>query len=222
MSKLPSPENTSDARVRDSIGDSAAAFAQAAFDALHVDDVAGHVAVVRRNLAAANVIGSVRDHLLLAKIAIFLHAVSAIPSKERRTMVERIQIEDGMDQPLGEHLVEMLDRLDGRRKAAMVGATFSAYAFGEIDFLTLTRLNASIQLLPTVEIASVRLLTNHRDETRGPVTGRSLDTISSQTLSNSGLASMDLRSGALQYDLNATGRKFLELELDRIVPSPTL
>ena len=63
-------------------------YAEAALSALHIDAWLGPIPVVKTALVAAKAIGSVRDHLLLRKIAVYLHAISAIPAAERRAMVE--------------------------------------------------------------------------------------------------------------------------------------
>ena len=60
----------------DQFEDVAAEYAAAALQALHVEDLLEHIPVFKSGLVAAKVIGSVRDHLLLRKVAIFLHAIS--------------------------------------------------------------------------------------------------------------------------------------------------
>lgn len=203
------------------VNDVAAEYAQAALEALHAEDILGHIPIVRTALAAAKAVGSLRDHLLLKKIGIFLYAISSIPSADRRAMVQKLGEDPAFDESLGEHLIELLDRLDGRRKPAMVGAVFAAYAFAQIDAKTLRRLNSAIQHLPICEVDSLRTLDafnkhragNSSDRHSGP------DRISMQSLSTAGLAEPEFLQGGTWYHLNEVGRVFLELELDRIRPS---
>jgi hypothetical protein len=194
------------------VNDVAAEYARAALDALHAEDLLGHIPEVRTALAAAKVVGSLRDHLLLKKVGIFLYAISSIPSADRRNMVQRLGADPAFGEHLGEHLIELLDRLDGRRKPAMAGAVFTAFAFGQIDAKTLRRLNSAIQNLSIVEVDSLREL---------EAAGRKglPDRIAVQALSTAGLAEPEFSSKGIQYQLNEVGRIFLELELDRIRPS---
>lgn len=192
------------------VSDVAAEYARATLDALHVEDLLGHIPVVRTSLAAAKAVGSLRDHLLLKKVGIFLYAIASIPSVDRRSMVQKLGADPVFGENLGEHLIELLDRLDGRRKPAMVGAVFTAFAFAQIDVKTLRRLNSAIQNLSIIEVPSLREL---------EATGRQGDRIAMQALSNAGLAEPEFSSSGTRYQLNEVGRMFLELELDRIRPS---
>ncbi len=203
------------------INDVAAEYAQAALDALHAEDILGHIPVVRTALAAANAVGSLRDHLLLKKIGIFLYAISSIPSADRRAMVQKLHEDPVFGENLGEHLIELLDRLDGRRKPAMVGAVFAAYAFAQVDAKTVRRLNWAVQNLPIAEIDSLRALAAFNQKTVDNRTPRGArpDRIAMQSLSNAGLAEPEFLPNDTWYQLNEVGRIFLELELDRIRPS---
>jgi hypothetical protein len=194
------------------VNDVAAEYARAALDALHAEDLLGHIPVVRTALAAAKVVGSLRDHLLLKKVGIFLYAISSIPSADRRNMVQRLGADPAFGENLGEHLIELLDRLDGRRKPAMAGAVFTAFAFAQIDAKTLRRLNSAIHNLSIVDVDSLREL---------DAAGRKglPDRIAVQALSTAGLVEPEFSPDGIQYQLNEVGRVFLELELDRIRPS---
>jgi hypothetical protein len=194
------------------VSDVAAEYARATLDALHVEDLLGHIPVVRTALAAAKAVGSLRDHLLLKKVGIFLYAISSIPSADRRKMVQKLGADPAFGENLGEHLIELLDRLDGRRKPAMAGAVFTAFAFSQIDAKTLRRLNSAIQNLSIVEVGSLREL--HAAGRQGLP-----DRIAVQALSTAGLVEPEFSSNGIEYLLNEVGRVFLELELDRIRPS---
>lgn len=212
---------TTDPTAPDEFADVAAEYAAAALQALHVEDLLEHIPAFKSGLVAARVIGSVRDHLLLKKVAFYLHAISVIPADERRAMVARLAADPSFSDDLGEHLIELLDRLDGRRKPAMVGAVFAAYAFESIDSKMLQRLNAAIQNLPALEINAVRLLdTFNRANAQPSKTPRaSPDRLSMQAIANAGLAEQASSPGGLWYKLNETGAKFLELDLDSVNPA---
>jgi hypothetical protein len=203
------------------LNDVVAAYGEAALQALHIEDLLGHIPVFKTGLAAAKLIGSLRDHLLLRKIGIYLHAISAIPAPERRAMVERLAAAADFNENVGEHLIELLDRVDGRRKPAMIGAVFAAFAFDEISVKTLRRLNSAIQSMPAAEIGAVRLLdTYNKSRSEAARENRPLpERESIQAIANAGLAEPDSLAGGIWYNLNETGAAFLKLELDRINPS---
>jgi len=205
----------------DKLDDLAAEYAGAAIEALHVENLLEHIPVFKTALVAAKVIGSVRDHLLLKKLAIYLRAISIIPANERRTMIARLAADQSFSEDLGEHLIELLDRVDGRRKPAMLGAVFAAYAFDSIDSKMLRRLNWAIQNLPSMEIDAVRLLdTFNREKSGIEKTARQWpDRLSMQAIANAGLAEPDNLASGIWYKLNETGAKFIELELDGVNPA---
>jgi len=210
-----------EADERSELNDVVAAYGEAALQALHIEDLLGHIPVFKTGLAAAKLIGSLRDHLLLGKIGTYLHAISAIPAAERRGMVERLAADPDFNEDVGEHLIELLDRVDGRRKPAMIGAVFAAFAFEEISVKTLRRLNSAIQDLPAAEIGAVRLLDTYnrsrselaQEKTQLP------ERESMQAIANAGLAEPVGLAGGISYGLNETGAAYLKLELDRIKPS---
>jgi hypothetical protein len=205
----------------DELNDVVAAYGEAALQALHIDDLLGHIPVFKTGLAAAKLIGSLRDHLLLQKLGIFLHAISAIPAPERRAMVERLAADPDLDENVGEHLIELLDRVDGRRKPAMIGAVFTAFAFEEISVRTLRRLNSAILDLAASEIGAVRLLDAYNKSRSEPAQekGQPPERESMQAIANAGLAEPVSLAGGIWYTLNETGAAYLTLELDRIKPT---
>jgi hypothetical protein len=200
--------------------DAAVKYAQAALDALHTEDLKGHIPTVRTALAAAKAVGSVRDHLLLSKLGIYLHALTAISQGDRRAMVERLEQDADFSQNVGAYLIELLDHTEGQRKPAMVGAVFTAYAFQQIDSRTLQRLNAAIQHLPVTEVGSVRTLDSF-DRAESAAAGRASppDKYGVLALANAGLAEPNLAGGKISYSVSELGLKFLELELDRVRPT---
>ena len=219
--KHPAPSVQRDAEAQNELNDVAAEYAEAALRAIGIEDLLGHIPVIRTALAAAKVIGSVRDHLLLRKISIYLHAISAIPAAERRAMIERLTGDSAFKENVGEHIIELLDRVDGRRKPAMIGAVFTAFAFEQVDLKTLRRLNSAIQYLPAEEIDSVRKLdTYNRSRSDLAQDIRPLpERESMQAIANAGLAEPDALASGVAYKLNATGIAYLKLELDRVNPS---
>jgi hypothetical protein len=203
------------------LNDAAVQYAQAALQALHVEDLLGHIPTVRTALAAAQAVGSVRDHLLLRKLGVFLQALAAISQGDRKEMVARLEADGEFAQNVGEYLIELLDHTQGQRKPAIVGAVFTAYAFQQIDSRSLQRLNSAIQQLPMTEFASVRALDSfNQGESRKPPRAAPPDRFAVLALVNAGLAQPNLAGGKVSYEVSEVGLKFLELELDRVRPTP--
>lgn len=202
------------------LNDAVVEYAQAALDALHVENLFEHIPALRTSLAAAKLVGSVRDHLLLRKLGIYLHALTAISHNDRRSMVARLQADPDFGEDVGAYLIELLDHTEGQRKPAMIGAVFTAFAFQQIDARTLRRLNAVIQHLAVTEIGSVRALDTFNSG-KSDSTARTAppDRFAVLALSNAGLAEINLAGGKVSYAINEVGQRFLELELDRVRPT---
>lgn len=78
-------------------------------------------------------------------ISMFLMTFPDVPSETRVELVRRLEAEPEYNRKAGEHMIELLDRIDGHRKATMIGHAFAAYGLERIDLITLQRLNAAIE-----------------------------------------------------------------------------
>ena len=190
-------------------------YAQGVLSVLTSDELLSHIPVVKTVAAAMKAVGTVRDQILLTKIAHFLETLSGIPAADREAMVRRLEADPAYNRRVGLHLVEVLDRVDSHRKPLMLGYCFLAYAQGRIDALQLQRLTSAIERLPTSEIDSVRKFVHTRsDETeRGEIHAESI-----QALVNAGLAawssSAPIGGPRALYKENRTCELFVELALD--------
>lgn len=152
---------------------------------------------------------NINDRLLIRKLVLFLGPLDKVPPQKRREMVERLESDPKYGRKVGEHLIELLDRIESHRKPQMVAAVFRAYAEGAIDAVMLHRLNYAIERLPSADVGAVR---EFRDQTPNERTKLSVVTL--QSLMNAGLANAVSGFGSLVYEPNEVCEGFLQLNLD--------
>lgn len=184
---------------------------EAAIDSQLAEGVLREVPVVGTVLAVARAGATVRDALFVRKVVKFLSNFGGTTQAERDEMVRRLEAEPDYGRTVGEHLVELLDKLDTHRKPAMLGQVFLAYMRVQIDVRTLHRLNTAIERIPFYEIDAVRRVyeTHQRD---GRINER-LETC--QALENAGLMRAASAWGALAYQPTDLCVVFVNLQLDR-------
>lgn len=110
-------------------------------------DLAGEVPILKWMLAAGKTISSVRDWLLLKKIAAFLADLSSLKIEERRALISRLDAEPLFANRAAEALLTLLDRVDSQVKAVWVSRGLRAYAARAIGAEDLMRLNWVIDRL---------------------------------------------------------------------------
>jgi hypothetical protein len=207
----------SDQREREALAvldDVAAEVGQSAIEVILSEDVLQHLPFVKGLVAVSKSVVSIRDKFLMRKIESFLRSLASIPQETRRDMIRRLEEDPVYTETVGEHLVELLDRLEGRRKAAIIGHALAAFARKEIDLTMLRRLENVTDRLPAMEIDTVRLFVNAGNS--HPAEGE-FDQESVQALMNAGLAesvSTSPGGGRREERPNTTCRKFVELDLD--------
>lgn len=153
---------------------------------------------------------SVSDRILIRKIIKFLGPLSDLSDKRRQEMVQKLEADTAYGRKVGEHLIEILDRLEAHCKPQMIALAFKAYAKGEIDATMLHRLNYAIDRIPSYEINKVRRIHEMSDEERLEANMATL-----QALLNAGLVNVASGFGALVYEPNDLCEVFLALNLDR-------
>ena len=213
-------------RAADALTDSAAEIGEEALAVLTSMDVLEHIPIAKLGVAAMRAAQSIRDQLLLRKIQAFLYGMSGTTREQRAEMIERLNEDSHYAESVGEHLVELLDRVDGRRKALMSAAVFAAFARREIERPMLYRLTHAIVAISLLSLRDARNLLEE-----GPfLPGESVDAkmkagnrshqpeiASLLQLSAAGLVSGQSGWGGMNYDLTDVGRIFIErLRLDLI------
>ena len=112
---------------------------------------------------------------------------------------------------VGEHIIELLDRLESHLKPRMAAFVFKAYSASRIDGDMLHRLNHAIETIPLFEVQNVRKFNDASEKER-----LKFDPTSLQAFVNAGLAHVLSGFGALVYQPNNVCAMFLALDLDRI------
>lgn len=196
----------------------AAEVGQTAIAIITAESVLEQIPIAKIGLAVWKTVSSIRDQLLMKRLEIFLRNLASVGAGDRRAMVNRLSSDTDFNADVGEHLVELLDRVDGQRKPAMLGAVFAAFARGEINVKMLRRLNNAIERLPIVEIGTVRSLANasHVVGETSRENAEDLEGVSLQALLSAGLAVINSGYGGSVYSLNPVGDKFIELNLDNL------
>jgi hypothetical protein len=195
--------------------DLVADFGDRALDVVLSGDVLREIPVIKTALAARNAIRSIRDEMLLQKLGAILVALSDVPQEERRGMVERLESDPNYARRVGEHLVELADRIESRRKPRMIGLALAALARGQIERVAFERIVGAIERLPVIELDAPRKFVN--TENNPPERDR-IDPESIQALVGAGLATFGVLApvgGAkVSYRPNSTCLKLVELNLD--------
>jgi hypothetical protein len=207
----------SDQREREALAvldDVAAEVGQSAIEVILSEDVLQHLPFVKGLVAVSKSVISIRDKFLMRKIESFLRSLASIPQETRRDMIRRLEEDPVYTETVGEHLVELLDRVEGRRKAAIMGHALAAFARKEIDRTMLRRLENVTDRLPAMEIDTVRRFVN---SSNNQPERDLIDPESIQAMVNAGLASSVSTSplgGRRTFIANVTCQKFVELNLD--------
>jgi hypothetical protein len=183
----------------------------ATLDSVLSEDVLNHVPIIKGVVAIWRSGVALSDQLLLRKIDKFLRAISDVPAEDRRTMVDRLESDPAYGRKVGEHVVELLDRVDSKRKPLMIGYAFAAYAKGQISVTILERLCGAIEALPTWAIDSVRAA-NDSCSTEAHL--RRVESEVMQVVANAGFLETQSGYGGMAYKPNNTASAFLTLVLD--------
>ena len=200
-------EMLSSGEVRDLVKE----YAEIGIDAALSDGPLKDIPVIGTIIGLAKVGISISDRILIRKIIKFLGPLSDMSDKMRQEMIQKLEADAAYGRKVGEHLIEILERLEAHRKPQMIASGFKAYAQGEIDALLLHRLNYAIDRIPSYEISEVRRIHEMPREERLEANVATL-----QALLNAGLVNVISGYGALVYEPNDLCEIFLGLNLDRV------
>jgi hypothetical protein len=185
-------------------------YAELGFDAVLDPGAMRDIPVVNSIFALFKVSAGVREALLIKKLLSFLADLSLIPAPLRLRMVERLERDPAYAQKVGEHVIELLDRIESHKKPGMVARVFRAYAEGRIDREMLQRLHFAIERVPLFELPHLRQF----GEALTPADRLKLSRVSLEAFVASGLSTVASGYGALAYDPTPVCDAFLDLRLD--------
>jgi hypothetical protein len=186
-------------------------YAELGLDQLIDADTVSDIPIVRSVVAVVRMGIGIRNRLFARKLLDFLTGFRGISEWERHDMVSRLEADPAYGRRVGEHLTELLDRIESHKKPKMLARVFRAYADKTIDGTMLQRLCVVIERVPSFEIPAFRSYCETAPEKR------STPIVTLQNLQAAGLFTVDSYAGGLGYNLNEVGEQFLTLELDRLV-----
>jgi hypothetical protein len=185
-----------------------AEYAELGLDALLESGVARDIPFVSTAVGLARVGVAMRDRLFMKKILDFLGPMSAMRADERRAMIEKLEQDSNYGRKVGEHLTELIDKIETHKKPRMLARVLRAHGAGEIDTMMLHQLFHAVEHLPAFAIPAVR---KFREGPR--VSGN--DVTTQLYLGMAGLAVPQSSFDALTYDPTPIAEAFLRLDLDR-------
>jgi hypothetical protein len=151
---------------------------------------------------------AVRDRLFQKKLFMFLASMNSMPKAERAEMIEKLGADPDYDRKVGEHLIEILDRLETHKKPRMLARVLRAYGAGEIDATMFHQLVHAIEHLPVFAIPAVRKFSLTNPPNLGAETAIQL------YFGMAGLAVPQTSWDGTAYDPTPVAEAFLRLELD--------
>ena len=208
------PEGTAAASVKalvrsERVHDIAAAYAEVGVDLLLKEGALRDIPVFGTLLGLVRGGIAIRDVVFARKLFEFVADLSKIDGAARRTMIEKLEADPAYGRRVGEHLLEILDRIDSHRKPLMIAHVFRAYAAERIDADRLHRLIIAIERVPTFDLRFLRPFSDAPEETRAAPPA------ALESLAFAGLLSPASAWDGMAYLPNELGQAFLELELDR-------
>jgi hypothetical protein len=192
--------------------------AEVAIDAALDDGVLKDIPIVGSLVSLTKIGFTVRDRLFVAKLLKFLSGLHELKPDERKSMVDKLESDADYGRRVGEHLIEIIERIDSHRKPYMTAKVFAAYVGGTINASLLHRLNFAIERMAFYEIDAVRVIDQkwkalkQENPDAGIIPDVSVATL--QALQGAGLLEAVSGWGALVYRPNDLTEVFLNLDLD--------
>jgi hypothetical protein len=192
------------------LDDLAADYAELGLDGVLDGDTVSEVPLVKSLVAIVRVGIAIRDRLFCRKLFDFLVGFRGISEWERRDMVSRLEADPTYGRRVGEHLTELLDRIESVKKPLMVARVFQAYADKSIDAMMLHRLCGAVERIPVFEIPTLRRFCETIAERRQE------STPTLQNLQGAGLLNASAAYGGMSFEENEVAKVFLALGLDQL------
>jgi hypothetical protein len=183
-------------------------YVKVGLDAFIETGVAQHIPIVSTIVGVTKIGLSIHDRIFMKKSLELMAPLSSLKPDERRRMVERLEGDANYGRKVGEHLLELLDRIESVRKPRMISRVFLAYLQNEVDAVMLHRLLYTVERIPIHEISSLRIFCERKPEERDAP----LFTL--QSLASAGLLDAQSAFGGMAFQANEIGTAFLSLRLD--------
>lgn len=194
----------------DDVASIATEVSELGIDAAIEDGLLKDIPVVGTIVSLTKVGFTVRDRLFVRKLVKFLSGLDSVSVDDRRNMVEKLEADPDYGRNAGEHLIEILEKIDTYRKPFMTARAFSAYVSGRIDAKTLHRLNYAIERIPFYEIDMVRKVHTMSKQEKIEASEATF-----HALENAGLMHAATTWGGFVYQPSELCQIFVDLDLDR-------
>lgn len=187
-------------------------YAEMGLDAALNEGVLRDIPVVGSLVAIGKVGMALRDRQFMKKLLTFLNALKEVSAEQRQAMIARLHDDPAYGRDVGEHLVDLFEKVDSERKPAMIAKIFAAYIEERIDATLLQRLIGAIERIPFYEIDAVRRV-HVQSQAEGGVIEEPEHTM--QALEGAGLMLAKSGWGAIVYQPSELCAVFTELDLDQ-------
>lgn len=188
-------------------------YAEIGIDAVLEDGVLKDIPIVGSIVGLMKVGVTVSDRMLINKLRKFIGVLADLSPAEINETIWKLESEPKFEQRVGEHLLELLDRVESHQKPKMIAYVFRAYLEGEIDVTMFKLLNFAIERLPSFEIGSVRKFKNFPPPLAEKI---GVDDRALQMLVNAGLAVALSAASGMAYKPTDVCEQFLRLNLDKV------
>lgn len=219
--------NAGDAIVRSSLLDKLkeliSGFTDKAFDAVDHTEFLEGIPIVSWLYKTTKAARSLKEMVLIKKVAKFLEGVGEIPNAEREEFLRKMDLDPEYQRDIGESLILLLERHDNFEKSLMLGTVYAALVRGKIERDDFDLISDTIDRANVVDLKSMYQRKEDSEWSRR-------DRDREVRLYQAGLYKMEvelgegnLRAGGLDshsikvgYDRNDVGDLFVEIMTGRI------
>src|SRR5947208_15527036 len=101
-------------------------YAEIGLDAVLSEGLLKDIPVVNTVVALGKLGISINDRLLIKKLLAFLSNFQTVSAEDRTEMVRKLESDSAYGRKVGEHIIELLDRIESHLKPRMVALVFKA------------------------------------------------------------------------------------------------
>ena len=106
----------------------ASEYSEIALDSILQDGILKGIPVINTIIGISKASIAMRDRLLIKKIVQFLAGLNDVTFEKRIQMIIRLEQDTKFSQSVGEHILEILERVESHRKPIIIARVFAAYA----------------------------------------------------------------------------------------------
>ena len=104
----------------------ASEYSEIALDSILQDGILKDIPVINTIIGISKASIAMRDRLLIKKIVQFLAGLNDVTFEKRIQMIIRLEQDTKFSQSVGEHILEILERVESHRKPIIIARVFAA------------------------------------------------------------------------------------------------